>query len=249
MGSSAHPQDAVGSEFRRYEFKYWVESRTREEILGYLSNFMSLDPHDPSGDGYRVTSLYLDSPAAGTYREKVDGDIRRRKYRIRYYNDDTSRISLEIKEKRNLYVRKYRRVELLEAGEPLSQNVLCPSGEGDRTFDASVRMLNLRPSCWVSYRRIALIGNNNRDLRVTFDTGLCGTLASGFSLDALELRPVFLSLWRQPVIMEIKFDHYLPTWMDVCIRELGLTPESISKYGMSLKRFRFNQCAEGQWIH
>ena len=249
MASPLQNPLATASEFRRYEFKYWVEPRVKQRFLDYLLNFMSLDAHDPAGAGYQVTSLYLDNPAIQTYREKVDGDIERRKYRIRYYNGDHRKLFLEIKEKRNFFVRKLRRMERLEADEPISQDLLSLSGEGDCSFAFAVKAQNLRPFCWVSYQRIALVGKHNQDLRVTFDTNLCGTLATGFSLGHMELRPLLLSQWRRQVIMEIKFDHYLPTWMDVGIRELGLTPQSISKYGMGVNRFHFNEWAENRWIH
>ena len=65
-----------------------------------LSAVMQRDKN--AGDGkYFIRSLYFDNAADKALREKLDGVNNREKFRIRYYNYDTSLIHLEKKSKRN----------------------------------------------------------------------------------------------------------------------------------------------------
>ena len=57
---------------------------------------MQPDPH-AKGGVYTIRSLYFDTPSDRALREKLDGVSRREKFRIRYYNGDSSVIHLEKK--------------------------------------------------------------------------------------------------------------------------------------------------------
>lgn len=68
--------------------------------------FWAAAPHRQAGCArgrghYLIRSLYIDNLADKVFREKIDGVSRREKFRIRYYNGDSSLIHLEKKSKLN----------------------------------------------------------------------------------------------------------------------------------------------------
>ena len=82
----------------RSELKYWVsysDSLLLQAELGRL-----LMPDGYSQDGfYRVKSLYFDSIGQKDYIEKLEGVERRRKIRMRIYDENTDTVKLECKQK------------------------------------------------------------------------------------------------------------------------------------------------------
>ncbi|MBQ9580466.1 MAG: VTC domain-containing protein, partial [Lachnospiraceae bacterium] len=82
----------------RHEYKHEL---SYVEMLGLrqrLKAVMQSDPHATDGK-YFIRSLYFDNVYDKALREKIDGVSNREKFRIRYYNHDTSRIILEKKSK------------------------------------------------------------------------------------------------------------------------------------------------------
>lgn len=63
-----------------------------------LRAVMAWDEHSVNGK-YEIRSLYFDNLADRALREKIDGVNSREKFRVRYYNGDTSFILLEKKSK------------------------------------------------------------------------------------------------------------------------------------------------------
>ncbi len=241
------------SEFKRYELKFWTDRRTKRNFMEYLMNFMTVDRHAGSEGDYWITSLYLETDDLTSYREKYDGDLKREKYRIRFYNDDPTTVFFEVKHKYNAFVRKSRsRCSLKddtfgEIPEMLRRN----DGESkvNAEFFHAYRTLNLAPMVWVTYRRTALVGRNNPSLRVTFDENLRGCEAYGFDARRRRAqRPATLSRWKDPLILEVKFEHQFPFWLETAMRDFGFLHESISKYGIIMARSYFHERRE-QWIH
>ena len=73
-----------------------VKQRGFPALRSRLSAVMGLDPHAPDGR-YVISSLYFDTPDNRALREKLNGVSSREKFRLRYYNGDTSLILLEKK--------------------------------------------------------------------------------------------------------------------------------------------------------
>ena len=74
----------------RHEIKHMISPGDAMAIRTNLSAVASLDPHARQNGSYCIRSLYFDDPADTALREKLDGVNERRKFRIRYYNDDLS---------------------------------------------------------------------------------------------------------------------------------------------------------------
>lgn len=245
------------TEFKRYELKFWTDRRTKRRFMEYLKHFMRPDRHSgPDGD-YEITSLYLESHDLATYNEKYNGDLEREKYRIRFYNGDTSTVFFEVKHKYNAFVRKSRSRCDLPGGDFGAVAQLLDEGAGAGGGESGVNAdfiyhyhsMGLAPMVWVSYRRTALVGRNNPALRVTFDERLAGCKAYGFDArQRMRSTGATLSRWRDPLILEVKFEGHFPFWLEAAMRDYGFLQESISKYGITMARCYFHERQE-RWIH
>ena len=85
----------------RHEVKHIITPGDAAAIRANLSAVATLDPHARERGCYCIRSLYFDDPLDTALHEKLDGVNERRKFRIRYYNDDLTYIMLECKMKRD----------------------------------------------------------------------------------------------------------------------------------------------------
>lgn len=84
----------------RHEYKHELSCADYHTIRARLQAVMQPDPNTGPDGSYLIRSLYFDSPTDRALREKISGVSQREKFRIRCYNGDYSRISLEKKSKR-----------------------------------------------------------------------------------------------------------------------------------------------------
>ena len=84
----------------RYELKFVISDATARLLKQQLKNVMYMDSHSISDEySYDIRSIYFDDTYGSAYRDKVNGEEYRYKYRIRMYNNDPGFISLECKHK------------------------------------------------------------------------------------------------------------------------------------------------------
>ncbi|MBQ1524036.1 MAG: polyphosphate polymerase domain-containing protein [Firmicutes bacterium] len=213
----------------RHEWKHEITYMDMLCIRQRLRAVARSDPHAADGK-YLIRSLYFDNAKDKAFREKVDGVNMREKFRIRYYNGDTSLIHLEKKSKVNGLGTKYSAdltkeeaqaiVDgdidwMLGCGRPLVEELYC-----------KMRYQGLRPKTIVDYTREPFIyGPGN--VRVTFDydirTGLGCT-------DFLDPDCVTVPAGDAPIILEVKWDAYLPTVIKDCVQTPGRRAAAFSKY-------------------
>lgn len=79
----------------RNEIKHVITAADRAAICASLRAVAQPDPHADASGEYQIRSLYFDNFQDKALREKLDGVNRREKFRLRYYNADTSLIRLE----------------------------------------------------------------------------------------------------------------------------------------------------------
>ena len=213
----------------RHELKYQINASDVMAIRRRLQILDKTDPHARVGR-YLVRSLYFDNLEDKALREKVDGVNRREKFRIRCYNGDFSFIHLEKKCKWGALTRK----ESIPVSEETVQAILqgrkpdggiSPKGllgELCRKMD----MEGLRPKTIVDYVREPFVyGPGN--VRVTLDydirTGICGT-------DFLNPDCVMVPSGEPPVILEVKWDAFLPDIIRDAVQLPGRMAGAYSKY-------------------
>jgi hypothetical protein len=85
----------------RHELKFEIPYGEYVAMQKRLRLIMKPDPHVGEDGRYRIRSIYFDNNGDKALREKINGIAKREKFRIRYYNDDFSFITLEKKIKVN----------------------------------------------------------------------------------------------------------------------------------------------------
>lgn len=216
----------------RYELKFLLNDKYAE-ILQYRMSLL-MEPEDESHviDGkYLVRSLYFDDVYNTAYYEKMDGLCFRKKYRIRFYNMDSSYIVLELKGKDgNLTYKKSDIITIDEYNFIISKEY-DKIKIGDRKilgeFIDMCKLKNLIPSIIVDYERVVYT-YPIEDVRITFDS----SISSGqydydlFNEDML----LFDVLDRNMVVMEVKFNNYIPKVINDIIKTVPSSRISLSKF-------------------
>ena len=118
----------------RHELKYVVTAVQMALLESRIQNLISLDSHAGEEGSYRIRSLYFDDRYHSCYLENEIGTDPREKFRIRIYNGDLGRISLELKRKEHGMTQKIA-CPLGKLGE-VDGIVLSPAGVG---IDAGFR--------------------------------------------------------------------------------------------------------------
>ena len=225
----------------RHELKFILHGAWKKEFLDQVQFGLLPDPHaGPTGD-YRVTSLYYDTDDFQAFYEKLDGVLRRRKFRLRTYGSGEETdppYFFEIKHRYAQMISKERAKIPKECALKLYENELSPHDipslvEG---FSHSIAhqvennhpFYPLRPKVVVSYVRQAWIGRIDPSLRVTFDYNLSAHPPDDYLSAGVVNGQNFLPL--DEVVLEVKFDHQLPRWLQRRLVSCGLRPVRYSKY-------------------
>lgn len=222
----------------RHEHKYLIGFAQYLALRSRLQAVMKPDCH-AGGDGrYLIRSVYFDNYRDQALLEKINGAARREKFRIRCYNDDLSFLTLEKKLKLDELCQK--RSQTLTPGQ--CRALL----HGDTAWmqrhpsmlvrELGVKMDTqlLRPRVIVSYLREPYVfapGN----VRVTFDSDIRTSLF-GHSFFENTVQSVCVSDTTGNIVLEVKYDAFLPDIIR-CILQTGeARQQSFSKYGAS-RRF------------
>ncbi len=216
----------------RHEYKHPINYHDYLMISGRLKHLAKQDKH-VGGDGtYRVRSLYFDNLSDKALREKIDGTDRREKFRIRYYNDDTDFIRLEKKSKIHGLCEKVSapvtREEVIRICRGDIDFLLKSDKELLQELYAKMRYQLLRPKVVVDYKREPYVyGPGN--VRVTFDSDIRTSLyqSSLFEKDLLTM-----PTQDEGILMEVKYDAFLPEIMQMAVRVPNRQAEAFSKYAV-----------------
>ncbi len=193
---------------------------------------MHPDPYARDGV-YKIRSLYFDTLEDKALREKLDGVAIREKWRIRYYNTDTSAIKLERKLKDNsLGNKQSTRLTREQAEKIVSGDIdwMAKSEDGILlVFYSRLKSEGLRPRTIVDYTREPFVFSAG-NVRVTLDygirTGLGGTDFLSPDCPTVPISP-------SPIIMEVKWDEFLPDIIRDVVQLDSRRSGAFSKYASS----------------
>ncbi len=216
----------------RHEWKIAVSRADLLALRTRLSLIAQTDRYAVGDHGlYFIRSLYFDSPEDHVLREKLDGVNFREKFRIRYYNHDTSLIHLEKKTKRDTVGKKDKAVLTLAQAQAIVDGDTAWMAISDqaliRELHAKMHTHGLRPKTIVDYTREAYTYPAGQ-VRITLDydlrTGVNCTQA--FDADCPTVAPP-----DTPDILEVKWSSFLPDIIrDIVQLDGGRQVSAFSKY-------------------
>ena len=215
----------------RKELKYTISQIDSQMAAARLGQFMERDKHVGDGNGYLIRSVYFDNCYDKVLREKLDGIAIRDKFRIRYYDFNTSFIRLEKKSKRYDVGHKYQcSITEEETTKILTQDWDWMQSDQRalvRELYLKLRLELFRPYVIVDYEREPFVYRPG-NVRITFDRNIRSTkMVREFFNPKVPTIPVFL---QSEVVMEIKYDEYLPDIVSRTILTTKTRERAFSKF-------------------
>lgn len=214
----------------RNELKHIIDPGDKAAICANLRAVARLDEHVGPDGRYRIRSLYFDNVYDTALMEKIDGVNEREKFRIRYYNGDPSVIHLEKKVKRNGLGCKVSADLTREEAQRIvngDTDWMATSGRAlVIELYSKMKAQGLRPKTIVDYTRTPFVyapGN----VRVTIDenirTGLSCT-------DFLNPHCITIPAGEAVILLEVKWDEYLPAVIQRAVQVKNRRAGAFSKY-------------------
>ncbi|MBL7147231.1 MAG: polyphosphate polymerase domain-containing protein [Nanoarchaeota archaeon] len=217
---------------KRNELKYYINYTDYKVLYEILDNLLLLtqDENVIRTKGL-IRSLYFDTIYDKAFYEKEAGVLNRKKYRLRIYDLDTEKVKFEIKNKFNnqilketAFISREDTIEvqnenyevLLKYNNPVLNKAYCDFKKDPH-----------RPVAVIEYIREAFMFPFN-DVRITFDKKL---KATSKSLDIFAKDHLMKPLFKKGIlVMEVKYNTFLPLRVKKLIQVPRLQRSAISKY-------------------
>lgn len=226
--------DFVEEKKFRHEIKHYINMSDYLSIRNRLIHIMHIDRNANKDNEYIIRSLYFDNLDDKVLMEKINGINHREKFRIRFYNNNHSFIRLEKKSKLNGLCLKDSAALTKEQCEKIIAGDIDFLMESEnplfKEFYTKLRGQLLKPKTIVDYVREAYIypvGN----VRITFDKNIkTGVRSTNIFNEDL---PTIGSIYEDFVVLEVKYDEFLPEVIQHIIQTNYRRSSAISKYALS----------------
>ena len=222
----------------RNELKYVCTEAQLQMIEHRIRQYCEKDPHVGADGIYNIRSVYFDDIDNSCFYENENGVNCREKYRIRIYNGNTERITLECKEKRNgknykdscsltkeqceAFLNGTFSWKMINEKEPDRGRV-----ELLRKFVLKYNTRYMRPKVIVSYERTPYVYQAG-NVRITFDRHIAGSsMVQDFLEPVVNGRPVMPTGCH---VLEVKYDELLPDFLNNAMQLGTLRRTTYSKY-------------------
>ncbi len=215
--------------FKRVEKKYLLNEHQYTELRKKLEGYMTVDQYGET----TICNIYYDTPEHLIVRRSMEKPVYKEKLRVRSYGTPKQggTLFVEIKKKFKGVVYKRRASMKLEQfndfNKGLSINAKDKQIENELLYFMKFYK-GIAPAMYLSYDRIAMFGNEDKELRLTFDRNIT------FRENDLHLESGSYGRKVLPEgtrIMEIKITNAMPLWLSKMLDELKIFPASFSKYG------------------
>lgn len=237
----------------RHEFKYLCTEAQLAMLEVRLKGLMKKDIHAGSNGCYLIKSLYFDDINERCFYENENGTGPREKYRIRIYNNDAGRISLECKRKENDKVNKKsclltkEQYNWLVYGRAAGRLDARPQSDSQPQSDALqpdtlpelarklfiLKMCDkMEPKVIVSYERTPFVFSGG-NVRITFDRNIASSSRIDDFFRENTLARQILPPGRQ--LLEVKYDEYLPDHIYHALSLADMPRTAFSKYYLCRK--------------
>lgn len=214
--------------FQRYETKYLLTPEQFKRIFFHLQSKMKEEEYGL----HTICSIYYDTPAYDLIRSSLEKPAYKEKFRLRSYGTPSKDdyIFAEIKKKYDGVVYKRRVAACSETIQEFIQK--GRKMKHDKQIQQEIEWFLHKycpiPKVFIGYERIALIGEEDLDLRITFDQNI------RWRREELDLRygdKGELLLAEEKIIMEVKVATTIPLWLASLLSEYRIYPTTFSKYG------------------
>lgn len=212
----------------RSELKFIINKYQMQLLKHNLDCIMERDSNSSSDGSYFIRSLYFDDYKDTAYNQVLEGISERQKYRIRYYNYDSSFIRLENKYKKNNFNRKTStKVNKEEVISFINNEEFITENDMLNSFKTKIKTNFYKPVVIIDYNRDAYIYKAG-NVRITFDYNLtCSYDIDNFFEKDIDSIPL---LDKDQVILEVKFDEFLPSFIRQILNVDDIEITSFSKY-------------------
>ncbi|WP_057762400.1 polyphosphate polymerase domain-containing protein [Cytobacillus praedii] len=215
----------------RHELKFYINVSEYEILRKKLQIVLKKDENMVNEEGYHIRSLYFDNVYDSDLFEKNYGIYKRKKFRVRIYNQSDQIIKLEKKNRYGEMINKesisisrdeYERLLMWDYDFLLDKKTSAA-----KDFYLFMRTQHMSPKIIVDYVREAYM-ENIEDVRITFDKYLSAAINS---IDIFEKDMVTIEALNEPLmIMEVKFNSYLPDYIRDILQLDSHQRSAISKY-------------------
>jgi len=171
-----------------------------------------------------VNSIYYDTNNFKSAQDNLAGISQRKKYRVRWYNDDKKNILYEVKIKKNnlgkkISLKTNSNFENLENFFSFTNN--CYKNDKGRFFLENVNHFDLKPKIKISYLRSYYIFK--KKIRITFDRNLNYSVLNKLCLYNEKISDSMC-------VIELKFDEKNYKVAQELIQISNFIPKRFSKY-------------------
>lgn len=230
--------------FKRVEKKYLLDAESFEKVLSGIKDYMDMDPYNVGGEYYTLCSLYFDTDDKRFIRHSLSSPVYKEKLRLRSYGvpKEDSKVYLEIKKKLKGTVYKRRSGFLYKDAMEFIEKREMPEikeGMNGQVIKELCVFLNenpdIKPSCMVSYDRLAFFSKEDKNLRISFDKDIRTRMYDlelikgdyGEALIAPDMR-----------LMEIKAVGGYPLWLVKILSDNEIRKNKFSKYGKAYENYK-----------
>lgn len=218
----------------RHELKFFINFSDYFEIKNRIKYIAYLDKNANTSGNYHIRSLYFDNFNDKALLEKINGYSKREKFRIRYYNDNFDFIRLEKKSKINGLCTKFSAPITKKECKKLLNNdidwMLNSNKSLIKELYFKMKSQMLKPKTVVDYTREAYIYKPG-NVRITIDSNVRTGI---YSQDIFNMTlPTIKIPNNDAIILEVKFDEFLPDIIKDVIQTNTRKSTSISKYASS----------------
>ena len=196
-----------------FNFKSWID--------------LTKNCYNEYGDR-NVNSIYFDTENFQSAQDNLAGISDRKKYRVRWYNDDVKNLIHEIKIKKNNLGKKISlksKSDLKDIKRFFSHTNNLFKNKNARNFIENINYFDLKPVMKISYERSYYVFKNQ--IRITFDRNLKYHL---YSNDRIKNEKFLDNM----CVIEFKFDEKDNILAQEILQNSNFVPKRFSKYLRSL---------------
>nr|WP_320024654.1 polyphosphate polymerase domain-containing protein [uncultured Acetobacterium sp.] len=230
--------------FKRFENKYQLDESQLKQLMPMLLTQMKPDSYTAKNDGYSIYNIYFDTENYDIIRHSLSKPYYKEKLRLRSYKIPTSpddQVFLELKKKIGGVVNKRRATLTLNEANRFISKLEYPKETNTMNqlvleeIEFFLKNHPVMPKTYIGYQRIAFVGKEDPELRVTFDYNL-KSRQQLLSLEEGDFGNFLIP--EDQYLMEIKILGAIPLWLTHALSELQIYSTSFSKYGKAYKDYR-----------